>query len=263
MAKSESIGLISKALGAAQAEIKAATFDSVNPFLSNKYASLGAVIEVIRPVLAKNGLSYTQLVTGEPGNIDTVYSLAVNAKSGKFEEIGKAITAHAGNIGITTVLMHESGEWLESTVMIALDDEKGKSSAQSAGSVITYLRRYSLAALFGVYAEEDVDGNKAQQGQRQQRQQQGKPQGQPQGGAPSGNGKQQAQAQTQAPTPLPEMTIEQALGTLTPGGHRIGELEPDKVKLLVTSTGGNVTPEMRQAAKLVLEQIEKSLPPAP
>jgi hypothetical protein len=41
-----------------------------------------------------------------------------------------------------------------------MDVEKGKSGAQVAGSVITYLRRYSLAAILNLYSEEDNDGNK-------------------------------------------------------------------------------------------------------
>jgi len=38
-------------------------------------------------------------------------------------------------------------------------EERGKSTAQVAGSVITYLRRYALAAILGIYADEDTDGN--------------------------------------------------------------------------------------------------------
>ena len=63
-------------------------------------------------------------------------------------------------IGVTTILMHNSGEWLESTCWLELGDERGKSNAQVAGSIVTYLRRYSLASILGMYADEDGDGNK-------------------------------------------------------------------------------------------------------
>jgi len=129
MNKSDSIKNLSGALTKAQAEFTRIDFDAVNPFLKNKYASLGAIIEHSRAVLAKNGLSVSQ----------------------------PTVSAN-GEVGVTTILMHESGEWMESTITLALADEKGKSSAQVAGSVITYLRRYSLASILNLYADEDTDG---------------------------------------------------------------------------------------------------------
>ena len=51
--KSESIQNLAAALAKAQAEFPAVPFNAVNPFLKNKYADLGAVIETARPVLAK------------------------------------------------------------------------------------------------------------------------------------------------------------------------------------------------------------------
>lgn len=129
MNKSDSIKNLSGALTKAQAEFTRIDFDAVNPFLKNKYASLGAIIEHSRAVLAKYGLSVSQP------------TVSVN-----------------GEVGVTTILMHESGEWMESTITLALADEKGKSSAQVAGSVITYLRRYSLASILNLYSDEDTDG---------------------------------------------------------------------------------------------------------
>lgn len=130
MNKSESIKELAGALAKAQAELPAATFDAENPFLKNRYASLGAIIETSRPVLAKHGLAVSQLTITE-----------------------------GDQVGVTTVLMHASGEWLESTATLATGEERGKSSAQVAGSVITYLRRYSLASVLGMYADEDTDGH--------------------------------------------------------------------------------------------------------
>ena len=48
---------------------------------------------------------------------------------------------------------------MSSTLTLPVMDEKGKSTAQVAGSVITYLRRYALASVLGIYADEDTDGH--------------------------------------------------------------------------------------------------------
>ena len=135
MNKSEHIDQLAKALSNVQAQVKPVAFNSVNPFLKNKYADLGAVIEACKQALHNNGFAVTQLATND------------------------------GGIGVETVLMHESGQWISSTVSLPLGDEKGKSLAQVAGSIVTYLRRYALAAIVGLYADEDSDGNSAQQHQ--------------------------------------------------------------------------------------------------
>ena len=133
MQHSESITKLSEALAKAQAEMPSVKMNAVNPFLKNKYADLGAVIETARPVLAKHGLSVAQFVGGKDGCVD-----------------------------VTTILMHSSGEWIESTVGMTIGEERGKSAAQVAGSIVTYLRRYSLASALGMYSDEDTDGNQTQ-----------------------------------------------------------------------------------------------------
>ena len=130
MNKSESIKSLAESLAKAQSEFSAVPFNSTNPFLKNKYADLGAIIQAAKPVLAKHGLAVSQLAESDNGSI-----------------------------GVTTMLMHSSGEWVASTISLPVADEKGKSSAQVAGSVITYLRRYALASVLGLYADEDGDGN--------------------------------------------------------------------------------------------------------
>lgn len=129
MNKSDSIKNLAEALHGAQAEMPPVPMDSVNPFLKNKFASLGSVINTTRPVLERHGLSISQFPMNDNGWL-----------------------------GITTILMHVSGEWLEATVTLPLVDEKGKSGAQVAGSIISYLRRYSLSAILGLYSDEDTDG---------------------------------------------------------------------------------------------------------
>lgn len=130
MNKSQTISKLAAALVAAQAEMPIVTMNAQNPFLKNKYADLGAVIAASRPVLAKHKLSICQFPTDE-----------------------------GGNIGVTSILIHESGEWIEEMVSIPATDQKGLSVAQSAGVVISYLRRYSWASILGLYADEDNDGH--------------------------------------------------------------------------------------------------------
>lgn len=129
MYKSDSIAQLADALSKAQAEMKAAEMNSVNPFLKNKYADLGSVIEAARQPLAQHGLSFTQLVGGD-----------------------------GGTVTLDTILLHSSGEYIGQMVSLPSGDDKGRSLAQSAGAVITYLRRYALSAILGIYADEDTDG---------------------------------------------------------------------------------------------------------
>lgn len=131
MNKTDTIQKLSEALSKAQAEFPPVPFNAVNPFLKNRYADLGGIIQTAKPILAKHGLAVSQLAEGE-GNTTSV----------------------------TTILMHSSGEWISSTISMDMEAEKGKSQAQAVGSVITYLRRYSLASILGLYADEDNDGNR-------------------------------------------------------------------------------------------------------
>ncbi len=167
--KSESVAKLAAALAVAQGKFPAAKFDATNAFLKNKYASLGSIIEAAKPILAENGLSVSQLMIGG-----------------------------GDHIGISTVLLHSSGEWIESTVVMPINDEKGKSVAQAAGSVVTYLRRYALASILGIYADDDTDGHQSAGDKKVEQPATKKaPEEQP------GNGKPAKQA-TQ---PLPEMKL--------------------------------------------------------
>ena len=130
MQHSDTLAELGKALAAVQGEMGHAPMNATNPFLKSKYADLGAIIETAKPVLPQHGLSYSQHPCGE-----------------------------GGRIGVETILMHSSGEWLSSRIEMDAVDERGKSAAQVAGSIITYLRRYALAAALGIYADEDNDGN--------------------------------------------------------------------------------------------------------
>lgn len=128
MDKSESVKELATALAKAQAAIKGAVKDTNNPHFNKKYADLASVVEAIREPLATNGLSYVQI-------------------------------AHDGDASakIETLILHSSGEWLSSGIVSV---PVVKADAQGFGSALTYSRRYSLSAAFGV-APEDDDGNAA------------------------------------------------------------------------------------------------------
>ena len=137
MNKSETIKEIATALSKAQGEFLNAKKDKINPFFEKNYAGLSSLWDACRLALSKNGLA---LVQGPSVN--------------------------ESHVTINTLLMHNSGEWIESELIL----NAGKSTPQSVGSAITYARRYSLAAMLGLVADDDDDGNEASKevGKKQQ-----------------------------------------------------------------------------------------------
>jgi len=135
--RSETIGELAKALAAANGHIKNPNLDAVNPHFKSRYASLGAIINAVRAPLAAHGISAVQTVSND-----------------------------GGSVGVTTTLLHSSGEWMAETIWSALPD---RATVQQLGSSITYLRRYSLAAITGIVGEEDDDGNAGSSNDRNDR----------------------------------------------------------------------------------------------
>jgi hypothetical protein len=125
------------ALIKAQSQMGSAVKDAKNPHFRSRYASLAAVIDAIIPVLNANGVGVLQLPSIE-----------------------------GSEVRLTTILMHSSGQRLSSTVGAPLGKRQ---DAQSVGSAITYLRRYSLQSIMGLPVEDD-DGNAASRRQPQRRQ---------------------------------------------------------------------------------------------
>lgn len=125
--QSESIDALAAALAEAQGELEFAIKDSQNPHFKNTYASLAAVIDAVRPAFSRHGLSFTQ----EPVNDGEL-------------------------IGLRTTLIHKSGQWRSSAIFLKV----GRPGPQEAGSTLTYLRRYALAAVAGI-AQDDDDGETA------------------------------------------------------------------------------------------------------
>jgi predicted regulator of amino acid metabolism with ACT domain len=132
MNRSETITELAKALVKFNSEVTKIAKDADNPFFKNNYATLDTIIDEIRPILSKHGLSIMQIPSGD-----------------------------GQNVTLKTLLLHESGEWLESD---ALTMKPVKNDPQAVGSCITYARRYSLAAFLSLNTGEDDDGNGATYG---------------------------------------------------------------------------------------------------
>lgn len=130
MLKSDSIAKLAAAMVAVQSELQPAIKDKLNPgFKGAKYADLNAVWDAARPYLTKNGIAVLQFPS----------------------------EAAPGFIGLVTILMHVSGEYIEEKLVIPLS----KQDPQGAGSGLTYARRYAFSGALGIVADEDDDGNAA------------------------------------------------------------------------------------------------------
>jgi len=127
MKQSESITKLASSLVTFNSKVDKIAKDAQNPFHKSNYATLDQIIDAVRPVLSEHKLSVMQNVSGENGVVH-----------------------------VKTLLLHESGEWLESdgtTLRLAKDDPQG------AGAGITYARRYDLCAFLSLNTGEDDDGN--------------------------------------------------------------------------------------------------------
>ena len=126
---SQTTKAIFEALAKFQGEVSNPKADADNPFFKSKYAKLDDILEMVRPLLSKHGLSVIQ----PPCSDET-------------------------GVGVTTLITHSSGEYIKSDPFyLKLNN---KQDAQAGGSAITYSRRYALASVLGI-AQEDDDGNKA------------------------------------------------------------------------------------------------------
>lgn len=126
MRTSENIDQLATALAAAQAEMKNAKLNKINPHFKSKYADLAEIRDTVTPALSKNGIAVVQ-----------------------------GTDAAESGILVVTRLVHKSGQWIESRFPIAYD------KPQTMGSAYTYAKRYSLAAICNIAADEDDDANAA------------------------------------------------------------------------------------------------------
>ncbi len=129
------IGAIAAALAKAQGELTnpekslVATIRSPFPREADRtfrYASLASGLDIVRKSLGQH-------------EIATVQTTAIDQASGQ--------------IRLTTLLAHASGEWISSDWPVCPISE----APQRMGAALTYARRYALFALVGIAGEDDLD----------------------------------------------------------------------------------------------------------
>src|SRR5260370_8039859 len=134
---SETIGAIAAALAKAQGELTnpekslIATIRSPFPREGDRtfrYASLASGLDIVRKSLGQH-------------EIATVQTTAIDQDSGQ--------------IRLTTLLAHASGEWISSDWPVCPISEMA--APHKMGAALTYARRYSLFALVGIAGEDDLD----------------------------------------------------------------------------------------------------------
>jgi hypothetical protein len=126
MQKSQTISEIAKALILFQVKMGEVYKNAKNPFFKSSYATLSTIQESIKEPLIESGLTVCQFPTGDHG--------------------------------LTTIIIHESGEYLQCEYTMT----PVKNDPQGIGSCITYQKRYALVSALNLNVQdEDDDGNKA------------------------------------------------------------------------------------------------------
>src|SRR6195256_2665736 len=134
---SETIGAIATALAKAQGELsnpeKSLTATIRSPFpgegdVTFRYASLASGLDIVRKNLGQH-----EIATIQTTRIDEA----------------------TGQIRLTTLLVHASGEWISSDWPVCAANET--SAPHKMGAALTYARRYALFTLVGIAGEDDLD----------------------------------------------------------------------------------------------------------
>jgi hypothetical protein len=134
---SDTIGAIAAALARAQGELtnpeKSLTATIRSPFPREgdktfRYASLASGLDIVRKSLGQH-------------EIATIQTTAIDQQSGQ--------------IRLTTLLAHASGEWISSDWPVCPVSEMA--TPHRMGAALTYARRYALFALVGIAGEDDLD----------------------------------------------------------------------------------------------------------
>jgi hypothetical protein len=134
---SERIGAIATALAKAQAQLTnpektlIATIRSPFPREEDRtfrYASLASGLDIVRKTLSQQEIATIQTT--------------------RIEQV-------TGQIHLTTLLAHGSGEWISSDLPVCASKEV--EAPHRMGAALTYARRYALFALVGIAGEDDLD----------------------------------------------------------------------------------------------------------
>src|SRR5665648_232554 len=134
---SETIGAIAAALAKAQAELtnpeKSLTATIRSPFPREedrtfRYASLASGLDIVRKSLGQHEIATVQTT---------------------------AIDQDCGEVRLTSLLAHASGEWISSDWPVCPVSETAV--PHRLGAALPYARRYALFTLVGIAGEDDLD----------------------------------------------------------------------------------------------------------
>jgi len=122
---SKEINELAAALAKAHSEMETAEATKVLKHLNSRYADLNDITSAARPALSKNGLAVIQ----------------------------RELRDTDGQIVLSTVLMHTSGQWIESRLPIVAENPK---NMQEIGKSIKYTRRYAYSTITGILIEDEM-----------------------------------------------------------------------------------------------------------
>ncbi|UVO27602.1 ERF family protein [Bradyrhizobium arachidis] len=207
---SERIGTIAAALARAQAELinpeKTLTATIRSPFPREedrtfRYASLASGLDIVRKTLSQQEIATIQTTR---------------------------IAGGTGQIHLTTLLAHSSGEWISSDLPVC--SGKDVEAPHRMGAALTYARRYALFALVGIAGEDDLDAPDASGGRPADTEPQA---------TPRGNGKAPKVVLNRSPVLPPEHSaelLERLLGELASQQDGDGLLDWAKASIPLKNT---------------------------
>jgi hypothetical protein len=141
---SKEINELAAALAKAHSEMETAEATKVLKHLNSRYADLNDITSAARPALSKNGLAVVQ----------------------------RELRDTDGQIILSTVLMHTSGQWIESRLPIMAENPK---NMQEIGKSIKYTRRYAYSTITGILIEDEAHDYRGGYNQQQKNYQASKP----------------------------------------------------------------------------------------
>lgn len=124
--QSEVVGTLVDALAKAQGEFDALAFDATNDHFGSSYATLAALLRVVRPTLSRHGIALLQHPVSEGCRLGIVTELR------RGEEVLRSVMS-----------------W----------ELPGDTTPHKLFSATTYFKRHALQSILGIAGEDDDDGN--------------------------------------------------------------------------------------------------------
>lgn len=141
MKSSDSISSLAGALAKAQAEFKSVGKSGENKFDKYSYANLEDYVTAVRPVLSKHGIVLLS-------SAEEIIPLEDRTTKGGGIE-------HAVRVKLTTRIVHESGEWIETSSCGEGQDRADKAVYKA----ITGARKYALASALNLATTDDPESD--------------------------------------------------------------------------------------------------------